>query len=117
MVELLLVLCALLAVGLVGLLTTLLTPGLMTELGLWTLMVGLMTGIPAGLWYHVLLYRALARKMSLPSNWWISPVQYHARLDQRELSRLQPWFTIGGIGFVLSLSGSLATMAGLLMSR
>jgi hypothetical protein len=117
MVELVLVLCALLAVGLVGLLTTLLTPGLMTELGLWTLLAGLMIGVPAGLWYHVLLYRALARRMSLPSKWWISPVQYHVRLDHGELARLQPWFAIGGIGFVLSLSGGLATMAGLLMSR
>jgi hypothetical protein len=117
MVEIVIVLSVLLAVGLFGFLTTTLTPALMTEVGLWTLLVGMITGVPAGFWYHVLLYRTLVRKTQLPSNWWTSPVQYHTWLDHDELRRLQPWFRTGGIGFVLALAGGLAAMAGLLMSR
>jgi hypothetical protein len=117
MIELIVVLSALLAVALIGVLTTVLTPTVMTELGLWTLLVGMMAGVPAGLWYHVLLYQMLARKMQVPWNWWTSPVQFHSRLDQDELRRLERWFRTGGIGFGLSVAGGLAAMAGLLLSR
>jgi hypothetical protein len=33
----------------------------------------------------------------------------------QELARLKPWFTVGGIGFILSMVGGLAAMAGLLV--
>ena len=38
-------------------------------------------------------------------------------LEEHELRRMKLWYVIGGIGFVLSVAGGLAAMAGLLMSR
>jgi hypothetical protein len=116
MLEISLVLASLLAVGLAGLLATLLTPQLMTELGLWALALGLLTGVPTGLWYHVVLYRSLARKMPLPARWWMAPVDLHPRLTSEEIARIKPWFAAGGLGFILSLAGGLAAMAGLLLA-
>lgn len=116
MPEIALVLLAMLAVGLVGLAATALTPHLMTAIGLWTLLAGLMIGVPTGLWYHVVLYRLLAIRMALPARWWWAPVELHAHLNPEELTRIKPWFLIGGIGFLLSLAGGVAAMAGLLLS-
>lgn len=117
MPEIALVLLALLTVGLFGLAATLLTPQLMTTVGLWTLLLGLVTGLPTGFWYHVVLYRLLSSKMTLPARWWWSPVGLHPHLAQADLARIKPWFVLGGIGFLLSLAGGLAAMAGLLLSR
>ncbi|TAJ10337.1 MAG: hypothetical protein EPO61_02565 [Nitrospirae bacterium] len=117
MPEIALVLLALLAIGLLGLATTLLTPQLMTTVGLWTLLFGLVVGIPTGLWYHVVLYRFLSKKIVLPSRWWWAPVDLHPHLAQEELARIKPWFVTGGVGFLLSLAGGLAAMAGLLLNQ
>ena len=116
MIETLLVLSTVLAVGALGLMTTILTPRLMTEFGFWMLAVGLMAGVPAGLWYHVVLYRALAHRMTVPTKWWIAPVALHPQLAQEDMARIKPWFRLGGIGFALSLAGGLAAMAGLLLA-
>ena len=116
MIEILLVLSAVLTVGTLGLMTTMLTPRLMTELGFWILTVGLIFGVPAGLWYHIVLYRTLSRRMTLPPKWWITPIGLHPQLEREDMARINPWFTLGGIGFVLSLVGGLAAMAGLLLA-
>lgn len=117
MLEIALVLLALLTVGLLGLATTLLTPQLMTAAGLWTLLLGLVTGIPTGFWYHVILYRLLSKRIVLPARWWWSPVDLHPQLGQEELAKIKPWFVLGGVGFLLSLAGGLAAMAGLLLNQ
>jgi hypothetical protein len=116
MLEIALVFSVLLTVGLVGLAATILTPGVMTELGLWTLLFGLVAGLPAGFWYHVILYRLLDSKMTVPAKWWWSPVDFHPHLAQDEIARIRPWFVAGGIGFMLSLVGGLTAMAGLLIA-
>lgn len=115
MLEIALVLATIVAVGLLGFFTTIITPRLMTALGLSMLMLGLLVGVPTGFWYHVLLYRVLSPRIALPPKWWWAPVDLHPRLTEQELARLKPWFTIGGIGFVLSVVGGLAAMAGLLI--
>lgn len=115
MLEFALVLAALVAVGMLGFLTTIITPRLMTAIGLWMLGAGLLVGVPTGFWYHVLLYRVLSPRLALPPKWWWAPVDLHPRLTGPELSRLKPWFTIGGVGFALSVVGGLAAMAGLLV--
>ncbi|HET8580197.1 MAG TPA: hypothetical protein VFL31_04290 [Nitrospiraceae bacterium] len=116
MIEILLVLSTVLAVGVLGLMTTMLTPYLMTEMGFWMLAVGLLTGVPAGLWYHLVLYRALAHRITLPPKWWIKPIALHPQLAQKDMARIKPWFRLGGFGFALSLAGGLAAMVGLLLA-
>jgi hypothetical protein len=117
MIESLPVLAVVLTVGFLGIAASILTPPMITEMGLWLLIVGLLTGLPTGLWCHVLLYRALAPRQPLPPSWWRSPVQYHALLAPDQAARIKPWFPFGGIGYVLSLAGGLAAMAGLLLDR
>jgi len=115
MLEIALVLATIVTVGLLGFLTTIITPRLMTMIGIVTLTLGLFVGVPTGFWYHVLLYRVLSPRIALPPKWWWAPVDLHPLLTEQELARLKPWFTIGGIGFVLSVIGGLAAMAGLLV--
>lgn len=117
MIEITLVLSAVIAVGIVGVMATIVTPDLMTELGLWTLLLGLVTGVPTGFWYHVVLYRILSRKMAVPPRWWLAPVDLHRHLAGEEFARIRPWFTLGGLGFVLSVAGGIAAMAGLLLDK
>jgi hypothetical protein len=115
MLEILLVFATIIFLGFLGFLATILTPRLMTTIGLVTLALGLLVGVPTGVWYHVLLYRILSLRMALPPRWWWSPVDLHPHLTEQEMTRLKPWFTIGGVGFALSLVGGLAAMAGLLV--
>ncbi len=117
MIETILVLCAIFAVGLVGLFATMLSPEFMTECGLMALFAGLVTGMPAGLWYHILLYRSLARVTKpVPARWWVSPADLHPRLAPEELARIRPWFVLGGIGFLVSVAGGVMAVAGLLLA-
>ena len=117
MLEITLVLIAVAAVGLVGFGATIFTPHLMTAIGLGTLLLGLLVGVPTGLWYHVILYRLVSAKTSLPRTWWLSPSDLHRHLTDAEQRRIRPWYRIGGIGFVLSVVGGIAAIAGLLIGR
>ena len=117
MLELLIVAGSLGLIGLIGLVTVMVTPPMMVEYGLWTLAAGLVIGIPTGWWYHVVLYRTLAGRMPMPSQWWRKPVALHPLLTADEYPRIRRWFVAGALGFVLCVSGGLAAMAGLLVLR
>lgn len=117
MLELILVLLSLVVIGLIGLLAIVITPPRMVELGLWGLALGLFIGIPAGWWYHVVLYRALAVRMALPPRWWRRPVDLHPLLAPEEYRRVRPWFVAGALGFFLCLTGGVAAITGMLLIR
>jgi len=117
MLELLLVLTGLIGFVLLGYLTLVVTPGIMVEFGLWVLAAGLVIGIPTGLWYHVVLYRTLARHITLPKGWWRRPAELHPRLTTDEFRPILPWFVSGAIGFVLCVIGGVAAIAGLSIAR
>lgn len=111
--EFLLVLVSIAGVTVIGFMTKLVTPEIMIEFGLWILAGGLLIGIPSGVWYHVVLYRALKRRMMPPAGWWRAPVQLHAKLSPLEFKPVRPWFVAGAAGFVLCCVGGLAAIAGL----
>lgn len=117
MLELLLVLAILAGLGGIALVTVVITPQLMIETGLWLLAGGLLVGIPTGLWYHVALYRALARRIALPPRWWRSPVELHGHLTPQDFRHIRPWFVAGAIGFVLCCVGGAGAIIGLLVLR
>ncbi len=114
MIEIALVLMALAGVGLVGFLAESLTPALMTLVGFGVLVLGLAVGLPAGFGYHVILYRFVSTKVPVSRTWWLSPFRLHRHLTDAEQRRIEPWYRIGGVGFVLSVAGGLAAIAGLL---
>jgi hypothetical protein len=117
MLETTLVLTAVVAVGLVVLLATVLTAPVMIMLAVGALLLGLVVGVPTGFWYHVVLYRIVSAKIAVPRRWWLSPSALHVHLTGAEQRRIWLWYRLGGIGFVLSVVGGLAAIAGLLMAR
>ena len=117
MIEITLVLIALVAVGLIGFIGAVVTPGLIAAIGFGALLVGLAMGVPTGFWYHVILYRCVSPKIPLPRRWWLSPAALHRHLTLAEEGRIRPWYRIGGVGFVLCLVGGTAAIAGLLLGR
>ena len=117
MFEITLVVVVLAAVGLAAFLATILTPHLVAALGLGTLLLGLLLGVPTGFWYHVILYRCLQARIPLPRRWWVSPADLHSHLAEAERRPIRPWYRIGGVGFVLCVLGGLAAIAGVFMDR
>jgi len=117
MLETALVLLAVAATGLVGLLGPLLAARPLATLGLMTLFVGLLLGLPTGLWYHVMLYRCVAGRVALRRTWWMSPAHLHRHLTDEEHWRIRTWYRLGGVGFVLCVAGGVAAMAGLLLAQ
>jgi hypothetical protein len=117
MIELVLVLVAVAAVTVVGSLDASITPTVVAALGVGVLLLGLAVGVPTGLWYHVVLYRIVAPKISLPRRWWLSPATLHRHLTAEEARRVNPWNRVGAAGFVLCLAGGLAAIGGLLLAR
>ena len=115
MLEITLVLLAVALVGLVGALVTVLTPPLITVFAMATMCLGLLVGVPTGFWYHVVLYRIVSRKVPLPRAWWMAPSALHSQLTDAERRRINRWYRLGGLGFVLSVVGGLAAIAGLLL--
>jgi hypothetical protein len=115
MMEIALVLGAVAAAGLAGLLAAVPPSSLITAAGLGTLALGLLIGVPTGFWYHVILYRVVSAKVPLPPRWWVSPARLHHHLTDAEQRRIRPWYRVGGVGFVLSVLGGLAAIAGLLV--
>ena len=117
MLEAALVLTAVGSVGLVLLLATLLTAPVLIMLAIGILLLGLVVGVPTGFWYHVVLYRIVSGKTPVPRRWWLSPSALHVHLTAAEERRIRLWYRLGGIGFVLSMVGGLAAIAGLLILR
>ena len=115
MQELLLVFAGVVGLVLIGFISVVITPQIMIELGLWVLAVGLLIGIPTGLWYHVVLYKQFAPRTTLPPRWWRAPVELHPLLTPQEFRRVRPWFVAGAAGFVLCCIGGLAAIAGLVV--
>ncbi len=115
MLEIALVVIALSTVGIVGLLASTFSYGVVTVIGFTTLIVGLVLGVPTGLWYHVVLYRFVASRVSVPSRWWLSPSNLHRHLTDDEERHIRPWYRIGGVGFVLCVAGGVLAISGLLL--
>ena len=117
MPELLLVLGGIVGLVTLAFIAVVITPQIMIVMGLWTLAGGLLVGIPTGLWYHVVLYRQLASRMTLPPRWWRAPVALHSHLTPLEFQRIRPWFVAGAVGFVLCCVGGVIAIICLVVIR
>jgi hypothetical protein len=111
MIETLLVLGGVIALGGMALLALSVPPLTLAYVCLGMLAAGFMLGLPAGFYYHLLLRRELLRVGELPRGWYVRPFQHHERLDDEALARLRPWWSLGGFGFLLIvISLALATV-------
>lgn len=75
---------------------------------------GFVVGVTAGVYYHLALYRCLAKRGPVPRTFVWNPTRYHALLQPEELSRITPWFVIGACGFGVILVGSALFMLAML---
>jgi len=112
MIETLLVFCTLAVLVVGGTASITLPPQYLIIAGLGALALGSIVGIPAGVYYHVVLRRLLLTHGPLPERWWLHPVQLHDDLDTDERGRFMPWFYVGGVGFVLTIVGALTAILG-----
>lgn len=77
--------------------------------------VGLVFGLPCGLYYHVLLRRALLRQGALPKGWYWNPARHHEQLDDATERTLRPWIVSGALGFVAILLGLVLAITALFL--
>ena len=77
--------------------------------------IGLLVGVPSGLYYHVLLRRALLRRGALPRGWYWNPQQHHEDVAPGVVRTLMPWFVVGALGFGLIVLGFVLSVAALLL--
>lgn len=84
--------------------------------GIWVTLAGFVIGVPTGLVYHVLLFRALRPRGDLPQGWYWKPLQFNARLRREERASVMVWCYVGGFGFVIICLGLLLMGAGVSMA-
>lgn len=85
--------------------------------GLVVTAIGLLVGVPTGILYHVTLARALANKGGLPRLFWLRPTALHGRLGADERRPILRWFSLGALGFGLTIVGCLLLAAGVMRGR
>lgn len=83
--------------------------------GLLLIALGMLVSVPAGLYYHILLYRGVGRT-KLPRNWWLFPTRSHSLVPERERPKMLLWFKIGAAGFGAAILGCLLFAIGALRS-
>ena len=85
----------------------------------WLLIgVGFGIGVPAGVVYHVLLYRALKPRGLLDANWLLHPISYNRFLRDDERFAVLAWcyfgafcFSVIAIGITIYLGAALRLFA------
>jgi hypothetical protein len=100
-------LVAVLLIGLmgVGALFQLAAWDLLFAIGSALIVLGLLIGVPAGVAYHVRLYRALEPRGALGRLWWLHPTAEHHSLTDGERPGVMRWFILGAAGFLLAVTG------------
>ena len=115
MIELAIVFGAVAALSLFGVVAPLVPPHLWVDGGIGLMWAGMVFGVPAGLWYHVLLARALRPIGALPERWWLRPTALHGALPVAARRPVLFWCGFGALGFVVAVAGCLAVAVGVLL--
>ncbi len=112
MIEALIVLGAVGVLVLTGLVLTVIEPHALLLVGLSAIALGFVVGVPAGVYYHVKLYRFLRALGSVPRSFWLYPTRYHGHLQQDAWRSVAPWFYAGAAGFGLIVLGGVILALG-----
>jgi hypothetical protein len=70
-------------------------------LGVTLVVLGIVVGVPAGIVYHLRLYRALHPA----SGWWLHPTALHTQLSDAQRTGVMRWFRVGALSFILAIVG------------
>jgi hypothetical protein len=105
MLEALLVLGFLAAIGGSALAWSVFTTEAILLTGLWLVGAGFALGIPTGFWYHVELRRVLVASGDLPARWWLHPTRLHSTIPRARWWRVMGWCYAGALGWLVSFAG------------
>jgi hypothetical protein len=105
MLEALLVLAFVLAIGGGAVAWSALAADALLIAGLWLVAAGFAFGIPTGFWYHVELRRVLAMGGALPARWWLHPTRLHGAIPPERWWRVMGWCYAGALGWLVSFAG------------
>ncbi len=117
MIEAAIVIGVVLGLVIVGTLVTSVAWPTVVIAGVSLMGLGFVLGVPAGLYYHLALYRKLQPRGVLPRNWYWSPVRFHDHLLEIERFSVMRWFYLGGTGFLLIMLGGAIAGLGLVMAN
>jgi hypothetical protein len=113
MAELRLVLGPLFALVALALIGTYVPLPIVASTALALMGVGLLFGVPSGLYFHVLLHRALARLGAVPRGWYWNPTRHYEALDEQTARPMRPYLVAGALSFGLIVLGLLLSIAAL----
>jgi hypothetical protein len=114
MTEALVVFGVVIGLVLLGTMAVLVPIEVLAITGASCIVAGFVLGLPAGAYYHYLLYRCLAARGKVPSDFIWHPTRFHAELQQHELRRIRPWFLAGALCFGMIMLGSTIILLGFL---
>ena len=81
--------------------------------GITFIVIGLILGVPIGVYYHLLLFQRIKLLGRELKGWWISPHRYHESLPEKERRILSRWFWIGAVFFNITMIGCELVFIGL----
>lgn len=117
MIEAFIVLGAIAALVAVGLALTVLEPAWLLIVGLGCIAGGFVVGVPAGAYYHLVLYRCLRELGEVPRSFWLYPTRYHHHLSPPQWRAVSRWFVLGAAGFGLIVLGCVVLALGVWRAR
>ena len=114
MTEALIVFGVVIALVVLGVLAIVLPIEALAITGGACIVAGFVIGVPAGIYYHYILYRCLATRGKVPSGFIWHPTSFHSLLRAEERRRVWPWFATGAACFGLIMLGSTLCLLGFL---
>jgi len=87
---------------------------MLRTVGFAGVILGMASGVPTGVWYHVELYRALVVARADRKGWIWNPVAFHRKVPRHARRRFLGWFYAGGLSFVVIVIGIVLATAGVI---
>lgn len=87
------------------------------QIGAILIMFGLLVGVPAGCYYHFLLFTRRKHISSTLTRWWIAPNKYHKYFSGKDRLKLNKWFSIGAFHCNISLVGCVLSFLSIFIKK
>ena len=77
------------------------------QIGIILIVTGLLFGVPAGCYYHFLLFSRKKQTNCKIEKWWVAPYKYHRYFSEGDQQILNKWFFTGALFFNISIAGCI----------
>lgn len=112
MLEILIVLCVLIAMAGWVLLAASVAVESLFVAGFWLVVGGLAFGVPTGFLYHLALRQSLLRQGLLPARWWLQPTRLNPRVPAADRPLVLGFCYAGAAGFLVTVFGCVVVAIG-----